>query len=300
MQAKNVIDAPVPINRATAGQALRPSLVGWVLIYSALLLGAVAFSLPFWWMLSTAFKPPWQVMIFPPQWIPAELHWENFTESWITLDFRQFYANTIYVTVMNIAGTLVSTPLVAFAFARLRFRGRNVLFLILLSTMMLPSQVTLIPLYVLFSRLGWINTFWPLIVPTWFAGGPNGAFNVFLLRQFFLTIPRDMDEAAKLDGASLFDIYWRIILPLSLPVLGIITIFTFTSHWNDFFNPLIYINTTDHYTVALALRFYQTRLDVQMGPLMAQSLVALLPVLALFYFAQKRYVQGIVITGVKG
>jgi multiple sugar transport system permease protein len=251
-------------------------------------------------MVSTALKPSWQVMVFPPQWIPAEINWANFTDSWGALDFGTFYRNTIFVTAANIAGTLISAPLVAFAFARLRFRGRNVLFIILLSTMMLPSQVTLIPTYVLFSRLDWINTFLPLTVPAWLAGGPSGAFNVFLLRQFFLTIPREMDDAAKIDGAGIFTLYARIILPLSGPVLGVLTIFTFNQNWNDFFNPLIYINTTDKYTVALALRFYQTRLDVQMGPLMAQSLVALLPVLILFYFAQKRYVQGIVITGVKG
>lgn len=269
-------------------------------LYVLVLIGAWVFALPFLWMVSTAFKPPWQVMIFPPQWIPASLYLANFTDSWITLDFGVFYRNTIYLTLVNIVGAILSASLVAFAFARLRFRGRNVLFLVLLSTMMLPSQVTLIPLYVLFSRFGWINTFWPLIVPTWLAGGPSGAFNVFLLRQFFLTIPREMDDSAKIDGAGYLDIYARIILPLSAPVLGIITIFTFTNNWNDFFNPLIYINTTDKYTIALALRFYQTRLDVQMGPLMAQSLVALLPVLVLFFLAQRYYVQGIVITGVKG
>jgi len=269
-------------------------------IYALLLIGSAAFALPFLWMVSTALKPPWQVMIFPPQWIPAEMWWPNFTDSWDTLDFGAFYRNTVFITVANIAGTLLSTSLVAFAFARLRFRGRGPLFLLLLSTMMLPSQVTLIPLYVLFSRLGWINTFLPLIVPVWLAGGSTGAFNVFLLRQFFLTIPREMDDAAKIDGAGYFDIYARLVMPMSAPALGIIAIFTFTNNWNDFFNPLIYINTTDKYTVALALRFYQTRLDVQMGPLMAQSLVALIPVLALFFFAQKRYVQGIVITGVKG
>ena len=269
-------------------------------VYVVLIFGAVAFALPFLWMASTAFKPPWQVMIFPPQWIPAEIWWRNFTDSWGTLDFAAFYRNTLFITVMNIVGTILSTSLVAFAFARLRFRFRNVLFLLLLSTMMLPSQVTLIPLYVLFSRLGWINTFLPLIVPVWLAGGPTGAFNVFLLRQFFLTIPREMDDAAKIDGAGYFGIYARLIMPMSTPALGIIAIFTFTNNWNDFFNPLIYINTTVKYTVALALRFYQTRLDVQLGPLMAQSLVALIPVLVLFFFAQKRYVQGIVITGVKG
>jgi ABC-type glycerol-3-phosphate transport system permease component len=273
---------------------------GRLVLYALLLVGAAFFLLPFLWMLSTAFKPPWQVMVFPPQWIPAELHWANFTDSWGALDFDVFYRNTVLLTLVNIVGTLLSTSLVAFAFARLRFRGRDVLFLVLISTMMLPSQVTLIPMYVFFARLDWINTFWPLIVPVWLAGGPNGAFNVFLLRQFFLTIPRDLDDAAKMDGANFFDLYWRLILPISLPALGIITIFTFTNNWNDFFNPLIYINTTDKYTVALALRFYQTRLDVQMGPLMAQSLVALLPVLVVFFFAQKRYVQGIVITGVKG
>jgi multiple sugar transport system permease protein len=269
-------------------------------LYALLVAGAAAFALPFLWMVSTAFKPPWQVMIFPPQWIPAEIWWPNFTDSWGALDFGVFYRNTIFVTAMNIAGTILSTSLVAFAFARLRFRGRGPLFILLLSTMMLPSQVTLIPLYVLFSRLGWINTFLPLIAPVWLAGGPTGAFNVFLLRQFFLTIPREMDDAAKIDGAGYLDIYARLVMPMSAPALGIIAIFTFTNNWNDFFNPLIYINTTDRYTVALALRFYQTRLDVQMGPLMAQSLVALVPVLALFFFAQKRYVQGIVITGVKG
>jgi ABC-type glycerol-3-phosphate transport system permease component len=239
-------------------------------------------------------------MIYPPQWIPAEIWWSNFTDSWGALDFGVFYRNTVFVTLMNIAGTLLTTSMVAFAFARLRFRGRDVLFIVVLSTMMLPTQVTLIPTYVIFSRLGWINTFVPLILPIWLAGGPTGAFNVFLLRQFFLTIPREIDDAAKIDGAGYFNIYARIILPMSRPALGIIAIFTFTNNWNDFFTPLIYINTTDKYTVALALRFYQTRLDVQMGPLMAQSLVALIPVLVVFFIAQKRYVQGIVITGVKG
>ena len=271
-----------------------------VALYAVLALGAVVFALPFLWMVSTAFKPPWQVMIYPPQWIPAEIWWPNFTDSWGALDFGVFYRNTVFVTLMNIVGTLISTSMVAFAFARMRFRGRNTLFLLVLSTMMLPTQVTLIPTYVLFSRLGWINTFVPLILPIWLAGGPTGAFNVFLLRQFFLTIPREIDDAAKIDGAGYFSIYSRIILPMSRPALGIIAIFTFTNNWNDFFTPLIYINTTDKYTVALALRFYQTRLDVQMGPLMAQSLVALVPVLIIFFIAQKRYVQGIVVTGVKG
>ena len=269
-------------------------------LYFLLALGAAVFALPFLWMVSTAFKPPWQVMIYPPQWIPAEIWWSNFTDSWGALDFGVFYRNTVFVTLMNIAGTLLTTSMVAFAFARLRFRGRDVLFIVVLSTMMLPTQVTLIPTYVIFSRLGWINTFVPLILPIWLAGGPTGAFNVFLLRQFFLTIPREIDDAAKIDGAGYFNIYARIILPMSRPALGIIAIFTFTNNWNDFFTPLIYINTTDKYTVALALRFYQTRLDVQMGPLMAQSLVALIPVLVVFFIAQKRYVQGIVITGVKG
>lgn len=286
--------------RSFAGSSTLNATIGYWIQYAILVVGAAFFLLPFLWMVSTSLKPPHQVMVFPPEWIPETLHWANFIDSWGALDFGTFYWNTVFLTLFNILGTLASAPLVAFAFARLRFRGRNIIFLILLSTMMLPSQVTLIPMYVLFSRLGWINTFLPLIVPTWLAGGPSGAFNVFLLRQFFLTIPRDMDEAAKLDGAGYWGIYWRVILPMSRPVLGIITIFTFTNNWNDFFNPLIYINTTDKYTVALALRFYQTRLDVQMGPLMAQSLVALLPVLIIFYYAQNRYVQGIVITGVKG
>lgn len=290
----------VRAQQLTKAWQTRSGAVQQFVIYALLLLGTAFFILPFLWMVSTSLKPPWQVMTFPPEWIPETIYWSNFTESWGALDFGTFYWNTILLTSLNILGTLASAPLVAFAFARMRFRGRTVLFLVLLSTMMLPTQVTLIPRYVLFSRLGWINTFLPLIIPTWLVGGPTGAFNVFLLRQFFLTIPRDLDEAAKLDGAGFWAIYWRVILPMSRAVLGIIAIFTFTNNWNDFFNPLIYINTTDKYTVALALRFYQTRLDVQMGPLMAQSLVALLPVLVIFYFAQERYVQGIVITGGKG
>lgn len=252
--------------------------------------------MPFVWMLSTSVKPGYQVYLIPPVWIPAKFEWENYIRPWLNLPFATFYRNTIIITVLGMTGTLLSSSLVAFAFARMRFRGRDVLFLLMLSTMMLPSQVTLVPLYILFSKLGWINTFLPLIVPQWF----GSAFNIFLLRQYMMTIPLEMDDAARMDGAGWFQLYWRILMPLSAPALGVVAIFSFTYNWNDYLHPLIYLNAVQNFTVSLGLPLLNSRYVTEIQQTMAQSVLAILPVLAVFFFAQRYYIQGIVISGVKG
>jgi ABC-type glycerol-3-phosphate transport system permease component len=267
-------------------------------LYLLALLGAVPFLVPFLWMLRTSVMPLWQIRIFPPQWWPAEFHWEHFFEPWQTLPFGTFYANSIFVTLMNVVGTVLSCSLVAYGFARLRFPGRDWLFLLVLSAMLLPSQVTLIPKYILFTKLGWIDTFKPLIVPMWLAGNP---FIIFLLRQFMLSIPTELEDAARIDGAGHWQTFWHIILPLSLPALGIASIFEFISNWMNFFEPLIYLNSKDHYTVPLGLAWLQQqghvgiRIEFIAGPLMAQSLLFIIPMLVMFYLAQKYLIRGIVL-----
>ena len=260
-------------------------------------LGSAIFALPFVWMLSTSLKASEQVYAFPPVWIPQELRWENYVEGWTRVSFPTFYRNTLFIVVLNQVGALFSNALVAFGFARLRFRGRNFLFLLMLSTLMLPSQVTLIPTYFLFSKLGWVNTFRPLIVPVYF----GSAFNIFLLRQYFMTISHELDDAAKIDGCGYWGTFWRIIVPLSAPALGVVAIFQFTYDWNNFFEPLIYINSPKLFPVALGLRMLQgTLVQVPVQQIMAMTLVSIIPVLLVFVVAQHRFIQGIVVTGVKG
>ena len=269
-----------------------------VLLLMAVAAVGMFFLIPLVWMISTSVKPHDQVWLIPPAWIPREFWWENFSEPWRALPFPRFYLNTIIVSVLSVIGMVISSSMVAFAFARLRFRGRGVLFLLLLSTLMLPSHITLIPQYVLFNWFGWINTLQPLWVPTFF----SGPFNTFLLRQYMLTISREMDEAARVDGAGYFAIYWRIIVPLSKPVLGVVAINTFTFHWNDFFGPLIYLTEQNNFTIALGLRVLQGDYfqEFPVQHIMSMTLVSILPVMLLFFVAQRYFIQGIVITGVKG
>jgi len=272
-------------------------LLSRVLILLLVAVGSIVFILPFVWMVSTSFKSSDEVLRFPPVWIPRVIHLENYFEPWRRLPFALYYRNTLTVVGLNLIGTLLSSSIVAYGFARLRFRGRNIYFLILLSTMMLPGQVTLVPTYYLFAKLGWVNSLRPLIIPVYF----GSAFNIFLLRQFAMTIPTELDDAAKIDGCGFFSIYWRIIVPLMRPALGVIAIFQFTYDWNDFFNPLIYVNSPKYFTVALGLRTLQsTVLYVPMQHIMAMTLISMVPVLVVFAVAQRRFIQGIVITGIKG
>lgn len=271
-------------------------VIGRIVLYIVLFLGALIFIAPLIWMISTSLKEDYLLYNIPIVWIPPELDWQNYVDGWTTLPFPTFYLNTIYITVVNIIGLVFSSSLVAFGFARIRFWGRDVIFIILLATMMLPSQVTLIPIYLFWSKLGLVNTFWPLIIPQWL----TNAYNVFLLRQFFMTINIELDDAARIDGAGWLMIYWRILMPLSKPALGVIAIQAFAWNWNNFFDPLIYLNETRKFTIAIGLRLFQTQQSQAMAETMAMTLIALIPVLVVFYIAQARFIQGIVISGVKG
>ena len=227
-------------------------------------------------------------------------HWENFKNALTQpgMPFILFLRNTLVIVVLTVLGATLSAALCAYGFARLRFRGRQPLFILLLATMMIPGQVTMIPVYILFKELHWINTYLPLIVPAWFGGG---AFSIFLLRQFFQSIPFEMEESARIDGCGPLSTWWRIILPLSIPALATIAIFTFMGAWNDFMGPLIYINDTDKFTLALGLNLFKGQYGTDTPHLMmAATLVVLMPVLILFFVAQKQFIQGIVVSGVKG
>lgn len=272
------------------------ALIGRVFLYIVTIVGAIVFTMPFLWMVRTSIMPPWQVIIFPPQWIPAELHWQNWQRPFELLPIATFFKNTAIIAGFNIVGSLVSNTVVAYGFARLRFPGRDILFLLLLSTMMLPDQVTLIPRYVIFSKLDWINTFKPLIVPNYF-GNP---FRIFLFRQFFMTIPLELDDAARIDGCGIFATFWRIVLPLSAPVLGIVTIMTFTGSWNNFMGPLIYLWDERKFPISVGLRMFQDQYTLELEAMMATTIMALAPVVVVFFLAQKYFIQGIVISGVKG
>jgi len=268
------------------------------LVYALAVPGAILFTIPLLWMLSTALKEPIQIFLFPPEWIPDPLLWGNFVAGWNDfLPFNTFLANSLIITVSNIVGNLISCSLAAFAFARLRARGKNLFFLLVLGTMLLPQEVTVIPQYVLFTRLGWNDSWLPLMVPPWF-GWP---FFIFLLRQFFMGIPRELDEAARLDGASSGRILWNLILPLSKPALATIAIFGFIGNWNNFLYPLIYIRSVDKQVLAVALNMFRGAYgNANYQYMMAVSLLVLLPVLVVFFHGQRLFVRGIALTGIKG
>lgn len=266
-------------------------------VYALIGVGAAVMLIPLLWLLSSSFKDSGRIFLFPPQWIPDPWRPQNYAKVFEQIPFLRFYWNTILVTGLAMAGQIVAASLVAFGFARLRFPGRDMLFLILLSTIMIPYQVTLIPTFVLFRILGWLDTYAPLILPYWLGGG---AFYVFLLRQFYMRLPLDLDDAARIDGATTFGIYRRVILPQAKPALGVVAVFTFLGHWNDFFNPLIYLNTTDKYTLALGINLFRSYQTTQWNLLMAASVMVTAPCIVLYAMAQRYFIQGIVFTGLKG
>ncbi len=270
--------------------------VATILGYILLIVVAAAFVLPLYWMLSTALKSADQMFEIPPTWIPNPVQTENFPQVFREVPFARFLLNTIFLVVMNVIGEVISVSLIAYGFARLRFPGRSILFLIMLSTLMIPYHVTLIPRFILFAKLGWINTYLPLIIPA-FTGSP---FLIFLVRQYMMSIPFDLDEAAYIDGASRFDVFWRIILPLSRPALVLVVVFTFVGTWNDFLQPLIYLNDPELFTVSLGLSFFQGARETNWNLLMAGSLLATIPPLILFFIAQRQLIGGISIEGLKG
>ena len=224
------------------------------------------------------------------------LHWQNYIDAFKRMDFFQNLRNTLFICVSYVLGTVLSSSLVAYSFARIRWRGRNVMFVLVLSTMMMPYQVTLIPLFAVYSKLGWVGTFKPLIIPA-FLGVP---FYIFLLRQFFMTIPEDLSAAARIDGCNEFGIFWRVILPLSKPALATTALFTFLFQWGDFLYPLVFLQDERQYTLALALQQFQSQHESAWGPLMAMSTVITIPVIIIFFFTQRTFIQGITLTGLKG
>ncbi|RME63931.1 MAG: carbohydrate ABC transporter permease [Caldilineae bacterium] len=279
----------------TKSHSLNQRLISY-LVYLLLLLGALIVLTPLAWMISTSLKEESQVFLYPPQLFPNPVVWRNYIDALTVLPFSVYFKNSIIVSSLAIVGAVLSSSLVAYSFARLRWRGRDWVFLLVLATMMLPGQVTIIPQFLIFRKLGWLNTLLPLFVPYWGAG----AFFVFLLRQFFTTIPRELDDAALIDGCSLLGIFWRISLPLSKPALAAVAIFAFQWSWNDFFHALVYINSRENWTVALGLAAYRNTFGTTWNLLMAASVATILPLVLVFFFAQRYFIQGVVFTGLKG
>jgi len=258
--------------------------------------GAVLFVVPFAWMLSTSLKEEAQAFVFPPIWIPDPVKWSTYLDVFTIQPTGLFLRNTVIVAGLAVLGDVLSSSLVAFGFARLRFRGRDKLFILLLATLMLPQHVTLIPHYILFRLLGWVNTWLPLIVPYWF----STPLAVFLLRQFFLTISYEVDDAARIDGAGFLDLFWRIALPLAKPAIGVVAMMAIVTRWNEFTEPLIYLSTKDQFTISVGLRAFQTEQNFLHVPvLMASSTVAVLPLIVLFFAGQRFFVQGISLSGMR-
>jgi len=272
-----------------------PILRGAVWVFLAF--AAIAFLAPFVWMVSTSLKPLNETMSLPPRWIPSVIQWNNYPEAIAEMRYFWRYAgNSLFLCIMSVIGTVTSSALAAYGFSRIEWRGRDKWFLVLLATMMIPFPVVMVPIYGIFKELGWIGTFKPLWVPTFLAG----AFNVFLLRQFFMSLPKDISEAARIDGCSEIQIFFRVILPLCKPVLLVVALFQFMATWNDFLGPLIFLTEQKDFTLALGLQSFQSQMGgTSWHHLMAASTLIVLPVIVLFFFTQKTFTEGIASTGAK-
>jgi ABC-type glycerol-3-phosphate transport system permease component len=291
---------PVPIVRTSSAHTQR--LTWLIIIYALVIAGAVVSMIPFYWTVISSGKEIQELYRYPPTFWPEHSQYiANYSEILARYPFGRWFINSFYVTFMALLGTTISATLVAYGFARFRVPGRDTFFFITLATIMLPVEVTLIPTYLLFKQFGWIDTFLPLIVPAWFGGG---AFNIFLMRQVIMGIPFDLDEAAKLDGASSWRILWQIIVPLCKPAIATMVTLGFIGQWNSFLYPLIFLNSTQHFTLPIGIRYFQL-LGSQGGEpmiqlLMAASLMMTAPCLILFFLGQRYFIQGIVTTGIKG
>ncbi|MCW5942297.1 MAG: carbohydrate ABC transporter permease [Fimbriimonadaceae bacterium] len=280
-------------------QKLKTAGIHLVLVALSLL-----FMFPLLWMLSTAVKPIDETMLQPPKWIPSVFMWGNFREAFTyssdTLGYIPFLVygrNTLILCILGVAGTVVSNSLVAYAFGRLKWPGRDFAFAVTLATMMVPFPVLMVPIYGMFKEFGWIGTFKPLWVPAWF----GSAFAIFLLRQFFRSIPFELSEAAKLDGCSEWGIYWSVVMPLAKPALAVVALFHFMGTWNDFLGPLIYLLDQKTFTLSLGLQVFQSQHGgTQWNLLMAASAIVVAPIIVLFFFTQKQFIEGITMTGLKG
>jgi multiple sugar transport system permease protein len=265
-------------------------------VYAMLIAGSLMFLLPLVFALTSSFKTNGQIMEIPPRWIPDPFHWQNYPEALTYIPFAKYTLNTLIIAAGAITGNLISCTIIAYGFARLKAPGKNFLFILMLSTMMLVEPVRIIPIYIIFSKLGWVDSFLPMIIPAFF-GSP---FYIFLLRQFFMCIPRELEDAALIDGANRLQILWKIIVPNAKPALAAVAIFNFQGVWNDFLYPLVFLHNQNNYTIALGLSFFRSTYSVQWGYLMAASVVALLPMVIIFFLAQKTFIEGISFSGIKG
>ena len=272
-------------------------VLGKSVIYLLCIGVSVLMLFPLAWLVRSSVMDLGQIFVFPPEWIPEPWRWQNYPEALTTIPFFLYFRNILTILVPTVVGTVLTSALAAYGFSRLRWPGRDLVFNVLLTTLMLPYAVTLIPTFLLWARLDLINTFWPLIIPHWFGGG---IFSIFLLRQFFRTIPRELDEAALIDGANPLQILWNVIVPLSRPALIAVAIFAALNSWNDFLGPLIYLNDSRHFTLALGLAEFTRLYSSQWHLLMAASTVVIVPVIVLFFFAQRYFIEGIALTGSKG
>ncbi len=269
-----------------------------LLIHLVLVSGGLLMLVPFFWLLSSSLKAPHEIYVFPPKWIPDPIRWVNYREVFEFVSVVRYTVNTTMITFFSTLGVVLSSSLAAYSFARLRFKGRNLMFGLILSTVMLPYVVTMIPVYILFTRLGWVGSYLPLIAPDWF-GGP---ITIFLLRQFFRTIPLELEDAARIDGASRPRIFAQIILPLARPALTVVVVLALLYNWNDFLVPLIYLHKRDMYTLALglnALQHFESGLDYTHYVMVLATLMVL-PVIVIYFLAQRAFVEGIILTGLKG
>ncbi|WP_053365979.1 carbohydrate ABC transporter permease [Bacillus sp. FJAT-27245] len=262
-----------------------------------LVAGSVIILSPLWWMISTSLKTPAEIAQYPPTFFPKEFKFDNYIKAWQTAPFTRWALNTAFIAIMGTIGSVLVNSLVAYSFAKIRFKGRNALFVIVLSTMLIPGFVTMVPQYILFSKLGWVNTYLPLIVPAFL----GSAFFIFLLRQFMMTIPNSLVEAAVLDGANHLQIWWHIMIPLTKPALMAVAIFSFNGAWNDLLGPLLYINDERLYTLQIGLQTFKGTVQTQWHYLMSVSVMVLLPVVLLFFFFQRYFIEGANISsGTKG
>jgi multiple sugar transport system permease protein len=267
-----------------------------LIIHILLIPAALIFLLPFLWMLSTSLKPDAQLYAYPPIWIPNPVQWENYPKSVAFVPFFTYLKNTLIIALTSMVGVVASSSLAAYSMARIRWPGRNILFMMTIATLMLPYQVTLVPVFLVFKNLGWVGDFRPLILPQFF----GYAYYIFLLRQFFSSIPMELSEAARIDGANEWTIFWSIILPLAKPALATVAVFQFIRSWTDYLNPLIYLNDQSLYTLQLGLQQYSSQYGREWGLLMAAAVLITLPPIIIFFLTQRTFVQGVTLTGIKG
>jgi len=282
-----------PLRRATHYALLR---LKTSLAFIVLLVFAGAFLVPIVWMVSTSLKVDAQVFTDPPTWLPSPLKWSNYADALTYFDFGPDLRNTLTITLPAVTGTLISSALVAYSLSRLQWPGRDVVFAFILATMMIPKWVTLIPLYILFNKIGWVGTFLPLQVPAW----AGDAFSIFLLRQFFRQLPQEMFDAAAIDGAGHATMFWRLVLPLSKPALAVVVLFSFTNNWTDFLGPLIYLSDPSQYTLMLGQYNFFGVHSTAWTQLMASNVMILAPMIILYFFTQRLFIAGITFTGLRG